>query len=103
MTHRYNITSSSGSGEFALAAILSPGAFARRPLFRRLAGLKMPTVFIYGEQDWMDYRAAEKAKQFMNVPTKVIRIPEGGHHMYLDNPEPFNETVREEMRQTASI
>ncbi|KAI8351492.1 Alpha/Beta hydrolase protein [Choanephora cucurbitarum] len=99
----YNITSSSGSGEFALAAILSPGAFARKPLFNRLAGLKMPTVFIYGEQDWMDYRAAEKAKQFMNVPTKVIRIPEGGHHMYLDNPEPFNETVREEMRQTASI
>ncbi|KAI7892042.1 Alpha/Beta hydrolase protein [Mucor mucedo] len=93
----YQITSSTGSGEFALAAILAPGAFARKPLFHRLADLKVPTVFIYGEQDWMDYRAAEKAKKFMKVPVKVIRIPEGGHHMYLDNPEVFNEAVRAEM------
>lgn len=47
---RYHITSSAGSGEFALSAILAPGAYARRPLFHRLADLKMPTVFIYGEE-----------------------------------------------------
>lgn len=57
----------------------------------------MPTVFIYGEEgtkttekvdvsytklpfliDWMDYKAAEKAKAHMQVPVKVIRIPYGG-------------------------
>lgn len=97
--HRYNITSSTGSGEFALAAILAPGAYARKPLFHRLSGLKMPTIFIYGEQDWMDYEAAEKAKKFMKVPVKVIRVPEGGHHMYLENPEFFNEVVRAEMNE----
>ncbi|KAK4518299.1 uncharacterized protein ATC70_001651 [Mucor velutinosus] len=94
----YNITASTGSGEFALAAILSPGAYARRPLFHRLSELKMPTVFIYGEQDWMDYRAAEKAKENMKVDTKVFRVPNGGHHMYLENPEAFNKIVREEMQ-----
>lgn len=78
----YNISSSNGSGEYALAAILSPGAFARKPLFMRLADLKMPTVFIYGEHDWMDYKAAEKAKEHMKVPVKIIRIASGGHHMY---------------------
>lgn len=95
--YRYHITSSAGSGEFALSAILAPGAYARRPLFHRLADLKMPTVFIYGEDgrreqlksecisysttlliDWMDYKAAEKAKAHMQVPVKVIRIPYGG-------------------------
>jgi cardiolipin-specific phospholipase len=94
----YHITSSNGSGEFALAAVLAPGAYARKPLFRRLADLKMPTVFIYGDHDWMDYRAAVKARKFMNVPSKVVLIPNGGHHMYLDNPEDFNYVVREEMK-----
>ncbi|KAG1300083.1 hypothetical protein G6F66_000288 [Rhizopus arrhizus] len=94
----YNITSSTGSGEFALAAILAPGAFARKPLFKRLADLKMPTVFIYGEHDWMDYKAAEKAKEHMRVPVKVIKIASGGHHMYLENPEDFNKAIREEMQ-----
>ncbi|CDS11605.1 hypothetical protein LRAMOSA03868 [Lichtheimia ramosa] len=93
----YHITSSAGSGEFALSAILAPGAYARRPLFHRLADLKMPTVFIYGEEDWMDYKAAEKAKAHMQVPVKVIRIPYGGHHMYLDNPDEFNNVMREEL------
>ncbi|CAO3646773.1 unnamed protein product [Mucor hiemalis] len=95
----YNITSSTGSGEFALAAILAPGAYARKPLFQRLAKLTMPTVFIYGEVDWMDYKAAEKAKSIMQVPSKVIRVPSGGHHMYLENPEFFNKVVRDEMQE----
>ncbi|ORX48515.1 alpha/beta-hydrolase [Hesseltinella vesiculosa] len=93
----YQITSDKGSGEYALAAILKPGAYARRPLFSRLAGLKMPTIFVYGEDDWMDYRAAEEAQKTMKVPTKVLRVPYGGHHMYLDNPDGFNEAMQEEI------
>jgi cardiolipin-specific phospholipase len=98
--YRYNITSSTGSGEYALAAILAPGAYARKPLMERLAKLKMPTVFIYGEQDWMDYKAAEKAKEAMDVPVKIVRIPNGGHHMYLENPEEFNKVMEEELTQS---
>ncbi|KAI8993316.1 hypothetical protein BDB01DRAFT_775883 [Pilobolus umbonatus] len=95
----YHISSSSGSGEFALAAVLAPGAYARKPLFHRLAKLTVPTVFIYGDNDWMDYKAAIKAKKFMNVPAKVVRIPESGHHMYIDNPEAFNKAMVEELTQ----
>ncbi|KAI8086614.1 Alpha/Beta hydrolase protein [Halteromyces radiatus] len=93
----YQITSSTGSGEYALAAILSPGAYARKPLFHRLAKLKVPAVFIYGTQDWMDYQAAEEASKKMQVSTKVIRTP-GGHHMYIDDPEAFNRVMVEEMK-----
>ncbi|KAF7721126.1 hypothetical protein EC973_005373 [Apophysomyces ossiformis] len=93
----YNITSSTGSGEYALAAILAPGAYARKPLLHRLSQLQMPTVFIYGEHDWMDYRAAEKASKNMKVPTKIVRIPGGGHHMYLDESELFDIALAKEM------
>ncbi|KAI8139653.1 Alpha/Beta hydrolase protein [Fennellomyces sp. T-0311] len=95
----YNITNASGSGEYALAAVLAPGAYARRPLFHRLPKLQMPTVFVYGEWDWMDYKAAEQAKPFMKVPTKVLRVKYGGHHMYLDNPDEFNKMMAEELKQ----
>lgn len=63
-----------------------------------MADLKVPTVFIYGQYDWMDYKAAEKAKEHMSVPVKVIKIASGGHHMYLENPEDFNKVIREEMQ-----
>ncbi|CAO3617080.1 unnamed protein product [Cunninghamella blakesleeana] len=89
----YHITSSTGSGEYALAGILAPGAYARKPLLHRLSKLKMPTTFIYGEEDWMDYKAAEQAQKGMSVPTKVIRIPYGGHHMYIDSPDEFNNVL----------
>lgn len=68
----------------------------------------------------MDYKAAEKAKKHMQVPVKVIRIPDGGianfvrdwvnfqyltchvvgHHMYLDNPDDFNRVIVEELKDT---
>ncbi|CAG8457384.1 4027_t:CDS:10 [Ambispora leptoticha] len=60
----YHISLAPGSGEFALSKILAPD----------------------GDIDWMDYRAAEEAATTMSVPTKVIRIPRAGHHLYLDNP-----------------
>jgi len=50
----------------------------------------MPTTFLYGENDWMDFRAAEKAKSLMKVPVKIKRIPDAGHHLYLDNPDGFS-------------
>ncbi|CAM0138868.1 unnamed protein product [Umbelopsis sp. WA50703] len=94
----YHITSSTGSGEYALASVLSPGAFARKPLIHRLPQLTMPTVFIYGMNDWMEYKPAESVSKKMNVYTKIYRISEGGHHMYLDNHEEFNEVVLDELK-----
>ncbi|KAG0302908.1 hypothetical protein BGZ98_007139 [Dissophora globulifera] len=89
----YHISSKSGSGEYALATILAPGAYARWPLMDRLSGLTMPTVFLYGENDWMDYKAAEKARRSMTVPTVLMRIPNAGHHLYLDNPPAFDKAI----------
>ncbi|KAL2021099.1 hypothetical protein VTK56DRAFT_7518 [Thermocarpiscus australiensis] len=79
----------------------------------------LPVVFMYGENDWMDvaagYAAAEKVKQRVvktllhgteeekrneRGSAKVVIVKRAGHHLYLDNPDEFNEIVREEMEET---
>ncbi|KAI9789381.1 MAG: hypothetical protein M1816_006039 [Peltula sp. TS41687] len=83
--YSYSLFRLRGSGEYALAYILAPGAFARSPLIRRIQGVGrqmipasaengtpqqengIPIVLIYGENDWMDvqggYAAAEKIRE----------------------------------------
>lgn len=77
-TYAYSLFKQRGSGEYALAYILAPGAYARSPLIRRIGGLGrqwitpqgstssnlqegkrqresgFPVIFLYGENDWMD-------------------------------------------------
>ena len=90
-TYAYSLFKQRGSGEYALAYILAPGAFARSPLIRRIAGVGRqmiardgsttssipsteqkrehgyPVVLMYGENDWMDvaggYAAEQKIKE----------------------------------------
>lgn len=81
--YSFSIFKQKGSGEYALAYILAPGAYARRPVINRIGdvgrqvieqpggkSLKetgIPIVFMYGENDWMDVggglAAEEKLKQ----------------------------------------
>ncbi len=97
----YHISTATGSGEFAITRILEPGAYARKPLTDRLHEIKMPTTFLYGEYDWMDYHAAEKARKLMNVPVRIERIPDAGHHLYLDNPTDFDKAVIKDMLEVS--
>ncbi|KAK3899984.1 Alpha/Beta hydrolase protein [Staphylotrichum tortipilum] len=79
----------------------------------------LPVVFMYGENDWMDvaggYAAEEKIKRRVikallhgtdeekrreNGSVKVVVVSKAGHHLYLDNPEEFNEVIRKEMEET---
>lgn len=134
--YSFSIFKQKGSGEYALAYILAPGAYARRPVIDRIQGVGrqvikrpedgdlvretgIPVVFMYGENDWMDAAgglaaeeklneakrkallhntAEEKRKE--NGSAKVVIIPKSGHHLYLDNPDDFNEVIREEMEKT---
>ncbi|QPG94917.1 hypothetical protein C2857_007301 [Epichloe festucae Fl1] len=131
--YSFSIFRQKGSGEYALAYILAPGAYARRPVINRIhqvgrqpipqaSGAKetgIPIVFMYGENDWMDVAgglaAEEKLKQAKtrallhgtdeekrneNGSVRVVVIPKAGHHLYLDNPDDFNEVLRKEMEET---
>ncbi|WKT45587.1 hypothetical protein QSH57_010461 [Fusarium oxysporum f. sp. vasinfectum] len=68
--YSFSIFKQKGSGEYALAYILAPGAYARRPVIDRIQEVGrqtitkpdgttvketgIPVVFMYGENDWMD-------------------------------------------------
>ncbi|KAL8867493.1 MAG: hypothetical protein Q9174_005629 [Haloplaca sp. 1 TL-2023] len=89
-TYAYSLFRQRGSGEYALAYILAPGAFARSPLIRRIHGVGrqmispngtstssvaeaqkrqengIPVVFMYGENDWMDIAGGFAAEQKIN-------------------------------------
>lgn len=84
--YAYSLFRQRGSGEYALAYLLAPGAHARRPIINRIQNVGrqviapatettpevretgFPIVFLYGQNDWMDVAgglaAEEKLKQF---------------------------------------
>ncbi|EME28764.1 probable cardiolipin-specific deacylase, mitochondrial [Galdieria sulphuraria] len=89
------------SGEYALNAILLPGAWAKQPLCDRWDKVRVPTIFIYGEQDWMDYRAALALKQQYNsFITDIRRVPFAGHYLFLENPQDFHKQFLEALNST---
>lgn len=81
------------SGELCLKYIFSLGAFARTPLITSAPDWKVPTSFIYGVDDWMDWGGAQEARKKMPVSTELLRVPQGGHFVFLDNAPGFYSAV----------
>jgi cardiolipin-specific phospholipase len=133
--YSFSIFKQKGSGEYALAYILAPGAYARRPVINRIQevgrqtitqedGTKLkemgiPVVFMYGENDWMDVAGGISSEEKLNAAkqkalenataeerkrengsAKVLLVPKAGHHLYLDNPEVFNDMITKELEET---
>ncbi|KAI5596806.1 hypothetical protein POPTR_002G027300v4 [Populus trichocarpa] len=89
----YHTLAAKASGELCLKYIFSFGAFARMPLVQSASEWKVPTTFIYGFEDWMNYQGAQEARQHMKVPCEIIRVPQGGHFVFIDNPTGFHSAV----------
>ncbi|EXB60657.1 hypothetical protein L484_016011 [Morus notabilis] len=89
----YHTLAAKASGELCLKYIFSFGAFARMPLLQSASEWKVPTTFIYGYQDWMNYLGAQEARKHMKVPCEIIRVPQAGHFVFIDNPNGFHSAV----------
>ncbi|TXG52128.1 hypothetical protein EZV62_021297 [Acer yangbiense] len=89
----YHTLAAKASGELCLKYIFSFGAFARMPLLHSASEWKVPTTFIYGVQDWMNYQGAQEARKHMKVPCEIIRVPQGGHFVFIDNPQGFHSAM----------
>lgn len=61
----------------------------------------MPTTFLYGSTDWMDFKHALNVAPSLRVPVKVAVVDKAGHHLYLDNPEGFNHALMVELQQVS--
>jgi cardiolipin-specific phospholipase len=101
--YAYQIFRLKGSGEFALAYLLAPGAYARRPLLDRIKGLQYDGVlkrvtWIYGSNDWMDVDAGRDASENLSgIDSEVFVVDRAGHNVHLDNPDGFNEIIYKEL------
>ncbi|XP_057435022.1 probable 1-acylglycerol-3-phosphate O-acyltransferase [Lotus japonicus] len=89
----YHTLAAKASGELCLKYIFSFGAFARMPLLLSASEWKVPTTFIYGFQDWMNYEGAQETRKNMTVPCEIIRVPQAGHFVFIDNPSGFHSSV----------
>lgn len=101
--YTYQISGLPSSSESALGDILRPGAFARHPLMHRLAGITTPTVFMYGQNDWVEHKSGEQVIANWNgkVESKLYQIPDAGHNLHLENPDEFNKAMASEMKKLA--
>ena len=101
--YAYQIFRLRGSGEFALAYLLAPGAYARRPLIERVKKLQNDSLlkkvtWIYGSYDWMDVNAGRDASEELgDLETDVYVVDRAGHNVHLDNPHGFNKLVSIEL------
>ncbi|KAJ1920440.1 hypothetical protein H4219_001277 [Mycoemilia scoparia] len=100
--YMYHITVMKGSGEYALNSLFMPGVFPYKPLIDRVKGLKMPTIFMYGTHDWMDYKGGQEACKKMSVPTKLFQVPNAGHNIHLENPKEFDSIIINELNEVKS-
>ncbi|KAK9477480.1 Alpha/Beta hydrolase protein [Lipomyces japonicus] len=99
----YSLFSMKGSGEYAITRMLAPGAYARMALIDRIQNLKIPTLWMYGERDWMDVHAGRQARDLIRAngtKSELVVVPRSGHHLYLDNPDEFNRIVKQELQKS---
>eukprot|EP00834_Sanchytrium_tribonematis_P004755 NODE_252_length_11723_cov_1.965933.p4 type:complete len:339 gc:universal NODE_252_length_11723_cov_1.965933:63-1079(+) len=77
-----------GSGEYAMNPLLLPGAYARKPLIYRYKKISCPIDFIFGKNDWCESEMLVEMTD--DLLQHVIHFCDGGHFMFLDHPEKFN-------------
>lgn len=99
----YKIFTGKSSGEYAITRILASGIVARMPMIDRVAragGLQCPSLWIYGENDWMNVHAGEESVRRLQLHrgkpqanASFHTVDRAGHHVYLDNPSVVDKLV----------
>lgn len=108
----YRVFNGAGSGEYAITRVLDRGGLARLPLLDRcpekFAKWQLPTLWLYGDKDWMNERAGEEMTKEINRVSALIGykllaefgiLSNAGHHLYLDNPKEFAEVITKFLRK----
>ena len=74
-TYAYTLFKQRGSGEYALAYILAPGAFARSPLIRRIAGVGRQMITTSGSTTNSISAASSTSSPSISKPAKETGVP----------------------------
>lgn len=93
-----------GSGELAITKLINHEILAMLPLSDRgfvefLADSKIESLWMYGDKDWMNIKGGKHVYEKITSLNKGLAnfkvIENAGHHIYLDNPEHFNNCALE--------
>jgi pimeloyl-ACP methyl ester carboxylesterase len=108
----YHNLGGDGSGEYVLRHVFAAGAKARDAMGERLlkavnaGAVAMPITFTYGgSHDWMSASAGRHYSALFvkaGLRSTVHLVTPGGHHLYLESADQFNQTVLKELHQTFS-
>lgn len=92
-----------GSGELAITKLINHEILAKLPLCDRglvkyLHDSQIKSLWLYGDKDWMNFKGGyhifEQLSKINSLNSFKI-INGAGHHIYLDNPEEFNNSCIE--------
>jgi pimeloyl-ACP methyl ester carboxylesterase len=72
---------------------LRGGGPSEPPTPEQLAGLKMPILFLVGQEDVLAPPDIVRMGQEMVPGSQFVEIPNAGHSAYFERPEVFNETL----------
>lgn len=94
------VSKARGEGERALGALLKPGVWAKVPLEGRVEGIEGAVSFVYGAEDWMDWKVAQRIAERMGERAWVGRVREADHNVFVDNPADFAAVFVEACRRS---
>lgn len=83
-------------GEEAFRALQGATIWARNPMLKRIGDLAehIPMTLIYGSRTWVDITQGIAVKEQRSQSYCDFQVIEGGgHHVYFDKPEEFNNSV----------
>ncbi|XP_066139379.1 (Lyso)-N-acylphosphatidylethanolamine lipase-like [Euwallacea fornicatus] len=100
----YQCNSQYPSGETAFNSFVKDLTFSKNPMADRYDTIheSTPITVVYGKESWIDQSPAfvlQEQREDINY-VKVAVIPDAGHHIYSDQPDLFNEFVRETCKIT---
>ncbi|XP_033730446.1 (Lyso)-N-acylphosphatidylethanolamine lipase-like [Pecten maximus] len=92
----YHCNAQTPSGETAFKTMTQGIGWAKRPMIHRVTDISddVPITMIYGAKSWMDSNTGNLVKYLRNTSYVDVQVVKGaGHHVYADQPAPFNTLV----------
>lgn len=95
-------------GDSALCYLADAGVVIKKPLCGaapELVKCKIPSTWIYGEEDWMDSEAGRRIVESIKLSggrATFEVIGGAGHQIYLEKSKEFNDLILKEMQDVES-
>ena len=86
------------SGETAFKNMTIPYGWARHPMIYRIGSVdkNIPITMIYGSRSWIDHSTGKETQERRSGCYVDVQVITGaGHHVYVDQPNKFNELVEQ--------